>query len=468
MYKFKFSVPRLTFLFKQTTSVLNEVLQFTSPVDKLLSNFFKIHKKIGQIDRAFISESVFIIIKNKSLVEYFCGKNIGITIKSDKLLLAALKIFQIVELSPEFINEINIKNNEKLWLQELPNFRDLFDENASSPKNIQENIKPEILFSFPEFLYNKFLQIFNNNPQNLHKFLLFQNSSASLDLRVNTYKIKREKLVSKIFEELPNLNKQNLQHTEFSPLGLRLVQKIALNKLSVFLNGEIEVQDQASQIIGLLVDAKRRQMVADFCAGAGGKTLLLGSQMQNSGNLYAFDIDEKRLNRLKPRLARSGLSNIHPVKLANLNDNRLKRLAAKFDRVLVDAPCSGMGTLRRNPDLKWRQTPEKISELTNQQQQILNSASKLVKSGGRLIYATCSLLPEENAEQIHKFLQNQPNFKIVNIKNELSSAINNAEKFFAEIEKFPYFQKIVENGFFTSIPQIHNCDGFFAAVLQKI
>ena len=367
MYKFKFSVPRLTFLFKQTTSVLNEVLQFTSPVDKLLSNFFKIHKKIGQIDRAFISESVFIIIKNKSLVEYFCGKNIGITIKSDKLLLAALKIFQIVELSPEFINEINIKNNEKLWLQELPNFRDLFDENASSPKNIQENIKPEILFSFPKFLYNKFLQIFNNNPQNLHKFLLFQNSSASLDLRVNTYKIKREKLVSKIFEELPNLNKQNLQQTEFSPLGLRLVQKIALNKLSVFLNGEIEVQDQASQIIGLLVDAKRRQMVADFCAGAGGKTLLLGSQMQNSGNLYAFDIDEKRLNRLKPRLARSGLSNIHPVKLANLNDNRLKRLAAKFDRVLVDAPCSGMGTLRRNPDLKWRQTPEKISELTNQQ-----------------------------------------------------------------------------------------------------
>ena len=176
MYKFKFSVPRLTFLFKQTTSVLNEVLQFTSPVDKLLSNFFKIHKKIGQIDRAFISESVFIIIKNKSLVEYFCGKNIGITIKSDKLLLAALKIFQIVELSPEFINEINIKNNEKLWLQELPNFRDLFDENASIPKNIQENIKPEILFSFPEFLYNKFLQIFNNNPQNLHKFLLFQNS----------------------------------------------------------------------------------------------------------------------------------------------------------------------------------------------------------------------------------------------------------------------------------------------------
>lgn len=464
MYKFKFSVPRLTFLFKQTTTILNEVLQFTSPVDKLLSNFFKIHKKIGQIDRSFISESVFIIIKNKSLIEYFCGKNIGITIKSDKLLLAALKIFQIVELSPEFIKEINIKNNEKLWLQELPNSKDLFDKNASSP----ENIKPEILFSIPEFLYNKFLQIFDNNTQNLHQFLLFQNSSASLDLRVNTYKIKREKLISKIFDELPNLNKENIQQTEFSPLGLCLVQKIALNKLNVFLNGEIEVQDQASQIIGLLVDAKRRQMVADFCAGAGGKTLLLGSQMQNSGNLYAFDIDEKRLNHLKPRLARSGLSNIHPIKLANLNDNRLKRLAGKFDRVLVDAPCSGMGTLRRNPDLKWRQTPEKISELTKQQQQILTSAAKLVKSGGRLIYATCSLLPEENVEQIQKFLQNSPNFKIVNIKNELSSVINNSEKFFSEISNFGYFHKIVENGFFTSIPQIHNCDGFFAAVLQKI
>ena len=147
----------------------------------------------------------------------------------------------------------------------------------------------------------------------------------------------------------------------------------------------LEVQDEGSQLLCQLVAARRGEMVADFCAGAGGKTLALGAMMQNKGRLYAFDTSASRLRRLQPRLARSGLSNVHPVTINNENDIRVKRLAGKATRVLVDAPCSGLGTLRRNPDLKWRQTPEAVTELSLKQTAILTAAARLLKPGGRLV-----------------------------------------------------------------------------------
>jgi 16S rRNA (cytosine967-C5)-methyltransferase len=185
---------------------------------------------------------------------------------------------------------------------------------------------------------------------------------------------------------------------------VRLEGKPALQKHPLFLDGSFEVQDEGSQLLGFLLQPKRGEMVVDFCAGAGGKTLLLGALMRNTGRLYAFDVSDKRLGKLKPRVARSGLSNIHPVVIASENDPRVKRLAGKIDRVLVDAPCSGLGTLRRNPDLKWRQSPEALAELTVKQAAILASAARLVKPGGRLVYATCSLLPEENEAIVAAFL----------------------------------------------------------------
>jgi 16S rRNA (cytosine967-C5)-methyltransferase len=178
----------------------------------------------------------------------------------------------------------------------------------------------------------------------------------------------------------------------YSPLGIRLAGKPALSKHPLFMDGSIEVQDEGSQLLGFLLQPKRGEMVADFCAGAGGKTLLLGALMRSQGRLYAFDVAERRLARLKPRLARSGLSNVHPVRIESERDIRIRRLAGKLDRVLVDAPCSGLGTLRRNPDLKWRQTPASVAELVPRQAAILAAAASLVKPGGRLVYATCSLL----------------------------------------------------------------------------
>ena len=198
-----------------------------------------------------------------------------------------------------------------------------------------------------------------------------------------------------------------------APHGIRLKGKPALAAQRIFIDGRIEVQDEGSQLLASLVAPKRGELVVDFCAGAGGKTLALGDLMRSTGRLYAMDVSAGRLSKLKPRLARSGLSNVHPVQIENERDPKLKRMAGKADRVLVDAPCSGLGTLRRNPDLKWRQTPESVRELTQKQGAILGAAARLLKPGGRLVYATCSLLPDENQKIVDEFLLLHEGFELV-------------------------------------------------------
>jgi 16S rRNA (cytosine967-C5)-methyltransferase len=216
------------------------------------------------------------------------------------------------------------------------------------------------------------------------------------------------------------------------------------------LSGAFEVQDEGSQLLGLLLNPKRGEMVADFCAGAGGKTLLLGALMRNTGRLYAFDVSEKRLARLKPRLARSGLSNVHPVKIESERDARIKRLAGKLDRVLVDAPCSGLGTLRRNPDLKWRQTPESVAELAQKQSAILAAAATLLRPGGRLVYATCSLLDEENDQIVDAFLAQRPDFALLPADHALEHL--GWKDHAPRLRLFPHR---------------HGTDGFYAALLER-
>ena len=191
--------------------------------------------------------------------------------------------------------------------------------------------------------------------------------------------------------------------------------------------------------------------MVDFCAGAGGKTLAVGAQMANKGRIYAFDIAEKRLANLKPRMTRAGLTNIHPEKIGSEHDPRVTRLAGKADRVLVDAPCSGLGTLRRNPDLKYRQSPESIAQLVRQQRSILQAASALVAPGGRLVYATCSVLPEENERQVEEFLRGNPRFSLLNAGEILA-----AQKIALDTDKYLQLDSAA-----------HQTDGFFAAVLQR-
>jgi 16S rRNA (cytosine967-C5)-methyltransferase len=278
------------------------------------------------------------------------------------------------------------------------------------------------------------------------------NDNAPLDLRVNTFKAKREQVLAEFAAA-----GIEVKPTPFSPWGLRAEGKPALHKLDVFMRGDVEVQDEGSQLLALLTDTKRGEMVVDFCAGAGGKTLALGASMRNTGRLYAFDTSGHRLAALKPRLARSGLSNVHPVQIAHERDDRIKRLAGKIDRVLVDAPCSGLGTLRRNPDMKWRQSPEAVDELRVKQAAILNSAARLLKSGGRLVYATCSLLRAENEDIADAFCaEHSREFKRVPAEQLLADA---------HVEQSV---SLVQGSNLRLWPHRHATDGFFAAVWQRV
>ena len=233
---------------------------------------------------------------------------------------------------------------------------------------------------------------------------------------------------------------------------MRLREKPALNKHPMFLDGAVEVQDEGSQILGMLVEPRRGEMVVDFCAGAGGKTLQMGAAMNSSGRLYAFDVSDKRLANLAPRLKRSGLSNVFPQRISGENDAKVKRLRGKIDRVLVDAPCTGLGTLRRNPDLKSRQTDEGLAELNAKQRAILAAAAALVKPGGRLVYGTCSLLTEENEDIVDEFLARHADFHLVPAGDVLKR------------------QGITIPGtgeYLRLYPHVHDTDGFFAAVMER-
>lgn len=400
--------------------VLREILRFTAPADVTLSRYFKDHPRLGGRERGAIAECIYAVLRNKTFYTDFAG---GATMRRLVLMgmadaIGADALGGLTEEETAFVARI----------QEI-------DRNLLPPKQ-RANL--------PEWLYEKFVaQYGEEETQQLAAVL---NTPAPLDLRVNSLKADREKVIAEL-ATAPIV----AEPTPYAPLGLRVRKKPQLQNLPLFKEGAIEVQDEGSQVLAQLLGARRGEMVVDFCAGAGGKTLAIGAIMRNSGRLYAFDVSEKRLAKLKPRMARSGLSNVHPVVIAHERDAKVKRLAGKIDRVLVDAPCSGMGTLRRNPDVKWRQQEGAIAEMTEKQASILDGAARLVKFGGRLVYATCSLLDEENDAIVQGFLATHPDFELVPVSKVLAE------------QRIP-----LEMGdTLKMLPHKHGTDGFFAAVLER-
>lgn len=400
---------------------MRAVLPLNYPADAILRRHFQDNSMLGAQDRALIAETVFGILRHRFFLESLSKQT-----TPRALVLAYLVKFQGMNLR-EFSGMIS--EAETKWLAEIK---------AIKPDAASLEIRAE----FPEWLVKK-LQDFMIDDEIVELGVSLQ-QSAPLDLRVNTFLAKREQVLETLRQD-----GIEAQPTPYSPCGIRLNGKPAINRHPLFLSGHIEVQDEGSQLLGYLLAPKRGEMVVDFCAGAGGKSLLLGALMHSKGRLYAFDISEKRLNNLKPRFKRSGLSNLHAQRIDSENDSKIKRLAGKIDRVLVDAPCSGLGTLRRNPDLKWRQSPQSIEELKTKQAAILTAAADLLKPGGRLVYATCSFLPEENQQLIQDFLSTHPQFKLLNCAQLLAQ------------QKIP-----LDTGeFFQLFPKQHQTDGFFAAAL---
>lgn len=405
-------------------SATRAILPLDLPADALMRRFFQEHPALGARDRTVIAETVFGILRHRFFLEQCVER-----ITPRALVLAYLAKFGNINLR-QLADMIN--SSESKWLAEIKAIR--ID---ALPLPVQAEL--------PQWLVEKLQKEMSD--QAILELGLALQKPAPLDLRVNTILGKRGDILDCLSAE-----QIEAQATPYSPCGIRLIGKPAINRHALFLSGKIEVQDEGSQLLGYLLAPKRGEMVVDFCAGAGGKSLLLGALMQSKGRIYAFDISEKRLQNLKPRYKRSGLSNLHAQRIAHEHDSKVKRLAGKIDRVLVDAPCSGMGTLRRNPDLKWRQTPESIDELKVKQASILAAAANLLKPGGRLVYATCSFLPEENQNIIHDFLQAHSQFALLDCSELLMQ------------------QHITLNtGQFLQLsPTEHQTDGFFAAALTRI
>lgn len=408
---------------KHTEQVLKDVLQFKGPADALISRYFREHSKLGMRERAAIAESVYVVLRNRSIFNNFSESGKGPHARR-LALLGLSEIYGIDAVSGMTDSEVD-------WLKHIHAI-----DRSRLPAKLKANL--------PEWLYNRLVRQYGEEETQQMADVL--NTPALLDLRVNTMKNRREDVLA-VLKEMP----VDCEMTPYAASGIRLAKKIALQNMPLFKNGGVEVQDEGSQLLAQIVGAKRGEMIVDFCAGAGGKTLALGDAMRNTGRLYAFDVSERRLANMKPRLARSGLSNVHPVKIAHEHDAKIKRLARKADRVLVDSPCSGLGTLRRNPDLKWRQTEQTITEMSQKQLEILESAARLVKVGGRLVYATCSLLDDENDKIIAAFLAKDDRYELVPMKQVLAETK-------VDLEMGDYLKLL---------PHKHQTDGFFAAVLER-
>ena len=410
-------------LFAHAEAVLGQLLRFDHPADAVVSRYFREHRQLGHADRAFVAETVFAVLRRGRSIEARCAGQLS----DRRRLLATLAIvrgWSQRELAPV------LKASEEEWL-------------AAAKAVPEADLPPAVRCDLPDWLYARLEQQFGADE--VLALSRAMNQSAPLDLRVNTLKGDRDTLLAKLAADDIAATPGSL-----SPLAVRLRDKPALAKHPLFLEGAFEVQDEGSQLLGFLLEPKRGEMVVDFCAGAGGKTLLLGALMRNTGRLYAFDVSDKRLANLKPRLARSGLSNVHPARIEHERDQKIKRLAGKADRVLVDAPCSGLGTLRRNPDLKWRQDETSVAELTVKQAAILYAAATLVRPGGRLVYATCSLLSAENDEIVAAFLEKHPDFSLLPASAVLGK------------------QGIAcEGDVLRLLPHKHNTDGFFAAAMER-
>lgn len=435
-----------TALLQACAELVRLTLTLEHPADAVVSRFFRDHRHLGPRERAALAETAYAVLRKKLLFDHLAPSGSGP--RERRLAILGFAQWQDEEArrshpqaahGPRDFLKAALNEREKQWLDQCDAIAedDLLERHRHNlPEWLAEPLKAQLGTEF-------------------WPLVQALSTSAPLDLRVNILKEKRE-LVQKELAQAAI----KTEATPYSPWGLRVQGKPALAKLPAFVRGAIEVQDEGSQLLALLLDAKRGEMVVDFCAGAGGKTLAIGATMRSTGRLYAFDVSAHRLDALKPRLARSGLSNVHPAAIAHERDERVKRLAGKIDRVLVDAPCSGLGTLRRNPDLKWRQSPQALAELVAKQMAILESAARLPKPGGRLVYATCSLLPQENEAIAEAFTQAHSDYELLEAGALLTQL------------KVPQAASLCAGGedgqrYLRLWPHRHQTDGFFAAVWQR-
>lgn len=419
-----------------TIDILDALSATRQPADRFVERWFRNRRFAGSGDRNYIADFVFAILRRWGELCWWCGSEAH----------RALVIAGLVRLQnwaeDEFEAAFDGENHRAgaLTAEE----RDLVRK-ISSHEARPDDMPPAAAGSFPDWLGPDLEARFG--PRLIDEMAAL-NERAPVDLRVNTLKSDRDGALAALAGE-----GIEAEPCKLSPLGLRLVGRRRVTATRAFKSGLVEVQDEAAQLAALIVGAEPGQQVGDVCAGAGGKTLALAAAMNNSGQIHAWDVDGPRLEAMKERLQRAGVRNVQGRRVTAGAGPDYAALAGKLDRVLVDAPCSGSGTWRRNPETKWRLDAETLERQVARQRDLLVQFAELVKPGGRLVYATCSILGREGGEQIDWFCKRRPDFKIVPL-----AAV------WAETIKTP----CPPSGDYLNLsPATNGTDGFFAAVLQR-
>jgi 16S rRNA (cytosine967-C5)-methyltransferase len=440
---------QLTSLVGHTQELLGIVLQSKKPADSLIDTFFRSHKYLGSHDRKFIAETTYGTLRHLRKCEYYLApliNNIDIELlEEDRILLLVLAYLSLAGKIKDLTSDLVASKLKTVRLREkITEF--LSNPTASmlvKADSVIERIGIEQ--SFPDWMVLKFVEYYGESEA--EKICKSLNEQAPVTLRVNTLKSTVEQCQEKLQE-------QGIEsiRTPHSPIGLNLLKRTNVFSLSAFKEGYFEVQDEGSQLLPLIIDPKPNVKLLDACAGAGGKTLAFAALMKNRGEIYATDIQSFRLDELRKRTKRAGAQNVRVQEIRGLED-LAERYTGFFDIVFVDAPCSGLGTIRRNPGMKWLVNEQTVHEVAEKQSAILQSSAPLLKTAGTLVYATCTLLRQENEDIIERFLLSQPEFQI----RDMTQAAHQWNIADAAAGKYVKL-----------LPHVHGTDGFFCAVLERL
>ena len=432
------------FAYIQTLIELFEDLEKTTkPADSFLSAEFRSKRYIGSKDRKVIANRFYRILRCEARLSWWAKKMNFQPRPRIKIIFD--EIFHENHKTPDEV--IELFNGERFGPEKMKGSEREIVHRMMGQSINHEEMDEKTRFECPDWAYGRLKEIFETS-ENFAKEMDEMLEPAELHLRVNVLKGDVDAAQSALAKEGIKSVKG-----ELSPISLIVDGRPALGGSKAFQDGLVEIQDSGSQLIALLTGVKPGDRVSDFCSGAGGKALAMGAQMDNKGSLIASDVLAGKLRRAKTRFKRAGLDNIETRPLSSERDKWVKRAKGTFDVVLTDAPCSGTGTWKRNPDMRWRFLGPNMKELTDLQASILESASRLVKAGGQLIYATCSLLPEENQDQIHKFLEKNTEFELVPVSEIWESRVGTPNPGFTDMMDLT--------------PAMSGTDGFFAAVMRR-
>jgi 16S rRNA (cytosine967-C5)-methyltransferase len=410
------------------------------PADDVAADYFRRRRYIGASDRPHIAGHVYTVLRHRQALDWW-GRKHPVEIGPRSRVLAALVLIE--GWRPEAITACC--DGDRFRPAPLSETEERLVRRLAARTLRHPDMPRAVANDLPDWLEPYLTRVFG---ERLEREMAALNAVASTDLRVNLLKAERETARRALAAE-----GVAAEPTPWSPVGLRLAARVPLGSLAAFKEGLVEVQDEGSQVTALLADARPGMRVVDFCAGAGGKTLALAAGMANRGKLVACDVSARRLERAVRRLRRAGVNNVERRVLTSERDKWVKHHAGRFDRVLVDAPCLGTGTWRRNPGDKWRVTPEDLADLIIRQQEILRSAARLVRPGRRLVYATCSLLHEEDEAQAEAFLAAEPEFSVVPAARAWNETIGGPS---------PGGERYLR-----LTPARHGTDGFFVAIFER-